>query len=62
MDEVSYGAEHKFLTCVVDHQAGSIVWATEGRNAACLQTFFAGLTDEQKAVDQGGLDRHVRRL
>ena len=49
VDEVSYGAEHKFLTCVVDHQAGSIVWATEGRNAACLQTFFAGLTDEQKA-------------
>ena len=25
------------------------MWATEGRNAACLQTFFAGLTDEQKA-------------
>jgi transposase len=49
VDEVSYGAEHKFLTCVADHQAGSIVWATEGRNAASLQTFFAGLTDEQKA-------------
>jgi transposase len=49
VDEVSYGAEHKFLTCVVDHQAGSIVWATEGRNAASLQAFFAGLTDEQKA-------------
>ena len=49
VDEVSYGAEHKFLTCVADHQAGSIVWATEGRNAASLQAFFAGLTDEQKA-------------
>ena len=48
VDEVSYGAEHKFLTCVADHQAGSIVWATEGRNAASLQAFFAGLTDEQK--------------
>ena len=47
-DEVNYGAEHKFLTCVVDHDAGSIVWATEGRNAASLQAFFAGLTDEQK--------------
>ena len=48
-DEVSYGAEHKFLTCVVDHDAGSIVWAAEGRNAASLQAFFSGLTDEQKA-------------
>ncbi len=47
-DEVSYGAEHKFLTCVVDHDAGSIVWATAGRNAASLQAFFAGLGDEQK--------------
>jgi transposase len=49
VDEVSYGAEHKFLTCVADHQSGSIVWATEGRNADSLQAFFAGLTDEQKA-------------
>ena len=49
VDEVSYGAEHKFLTCVADHQAGSIVWATEGRNADSLQAFFAGLTDVQKA-------------
>jgi transposase len=49
VDEVSYGADHKFLTCVADHEAGSIVWATEGRNAASLQAFFDGLSDEQKA-------------
>ena len=49
VDEVSYGADHKFLTCVADHQRGSIVWATEGRNAASLQAFFDGLTAEQKA-------------
>ncbi len=49
VDEVSYGADHKFLTCVADHEKGSIVWATEGRNAASLQAFFDGLTDEQKA-------------
>jgi transposase len=48
-DEVSYGADHKFLTCVANHQTGGIVWATEGRNAASLQAFFDGLTDEQKA-------------
>jgi transposase len=47
-DEVNYGADHKFLTCVADHESGGIVWATEGRNARSLQAFFDGLTDEQK--------------
>jgi transposase len=49
VDEVSYGADHKFLTCVADHQTGGIVWAAPGRNAASLQAFFDGLSDEQKA-------------
>ena len=49
VDEVSYGADHKFLTRVANHDSGGIVWATEGRNAASLQAFFDGLTDEQKA-------------
>ena len=49
VDEVGYGADHKFLTCVADHERGRIVWAAEGRNAASLQAFFDGLTDEQKA-------------
>ena len=49
VDEVSYGADHKFLTCVADHATGGIVWAAEGRNAASLKAFFGGLTDAQKA-------------
>jgi transposase len=49
VDEVSYGADHKFLTCVANHETGGIVWATAGRNAASLTAFFDGLTDEQKA-------------
>ena len=48
-DEVNYGADHKFLTCVANHESGGIVWATEGRNSASLQAFFDGLSDEQKA-------------
>jgi transposase len=54
VDEVSYGADHKFLTCVADHETGGIVWATEGRNAASLQAFFDGLSDEQKASIRAG--------
>jgi transposase len=48
VDEVSYGADHKFLTCVADHLKGRIVWAAPGRNAKTLQGFFDSLTAEQK--------------
>jgi transposase len=48
-DEVSYGADRRFLTCVADHGTGGVVWAAPGRNAATLQGFFDQLTDEQKA-------------
>jgi transposase len=49
MDEVSYGADRRFLTCVADHRTGGVVWAAPGRNATTLQGFFAQLTNEQKA-------------
>ena len=51
VDEVSYGADHKFLTCVADHQtAAAIVWAAAGpQRRRRLQAFFDELTDEQKA-------------
>ena len=52
VDEISYAADHRFLTCVADHATGGIVWATEGRNAASLHAFFDGLTSEQKTSIQ----------
>lgn len=39
VDEISHGADHRFLTCVADHATGAIVWAAPGRNAAALQAF-----------------------
>ena len=48
VDEVSYASEHRFLTCVADHQTGGVVWAAPGRNAQTLQGFFDELSDEQK--------------
>jgi transposase len=48
VDEISYGADHRFLTCVADHERGAVVWAAPGRNAATLQGFFDELSDEQK--------------
>jgi transposase len=52
VDEVSYASEHRFLTCVANHETGGVVWAAPGRNAATLQAFFEELTDEQKASIQ----------
>lgn len=49
VDEISYGADHRFLTCVADHQKGGIVWAAPGRNAASLQGFFDQLCEAQKS-------------
>jgi transposase len=49
VDEISYQADHRFLTCVADHQTGGVVWAAPGRNAQTLQGFFDQLTTQQKA-------------
>jgi transposase len=41
VDEVSYRKGHRFLTVVADHdQAGRVVWAAEGKNAATLEAFY----------------------
>ncbi len=49
VDEISYGADHRFLTCVADHEGGGVVWAAPGRNAATLQGFFDRLTERQRS-------------
>jgi len=40
VDEISYRRHHRYLTTVVDHKTGAIVWCAPGRNAATLQGFF----------------------
>ncbi len=41
VDEVSYRKGHRYLTVVADHdQAGRVVWAGEGKNAATLGGFY----------------------
>ena len=39
-DEISYRRGQRYLTSVVDHQTGAIVWCSPGRNAQTLQAFF----------------------
>jgi len=40
IDEISYKRGHRYLTVVVDHDSGRLVWAAAGRNEATLKRFF----------------------
>jgi transposase len=40
IDEVSYKRGHRYLTVVVDHDSGRLVWAAVGRDEKTLRTFF----------------------
>jgi transposase len=43
IDEVSWRKQHSYLTLVVDHRRGCVVWGTAGAGAAAADRFFAEL-------------------
>lgn len=43
IDESSYKKRHRYLTVVVDHGSGRLVWAAPGRDKATLRGFFDAL-------------------
>ena len=47
VDELSYRRHHEYVTVVVDHVQGRIVWARRGKNAATLKAFFDELGAER---------------
>ena len=47
IDEISYKRHHHYLTVVVDHDSGRLVWAAPGRNDATLIRFFELLGEER---------------
>ncbi len=49
VDELSYRRHHQYVTVVVDHERGAIVWAREGKDAATLRAFFEELGKERCA-------------
>ncbi|MGC8488948.1 MAG: ISL3 family transposase [Clostridia bacterium] len=49
IDEVSYKRGHRYLTIVVDHDSGYLVWAAPGRDRKTLQRFFDLLGTERCA-------------
>jgi transposase len=49
VDELSYRRHHQYVTVVVDHERGAVVWAREGKDAATLTAFFQELGKERCA-------------
>jgi transposase len=66
VDEISYRRHHRYLTSVVDHRAGAIVWCTPGRNAETLQAFFDLLGERRRTIKavsidmSGGYEKAIR--
>ncbi|MFV0432761.1 MAG: ISL3 family transposase, partial [Leucobacter sp.] len=49
IDEISYRKGQKYLTVIVDHDTGRLVWASPGRDRATVRRFF----DELEASGAG---------
>ena len=50
IDEISYKKGHKYLTVVVDHGSGRLVWAAPGRDTATLTAFADALGEDRCAL------------
>jgi len=66
VDEISYRRGQRYLTSVVDHHTGAIVWCSPGRNAATLQAFFTELGEHRHSIRavsidmSGGYEKAIR--
>ena len=49
VDEISFKRGHRYLTVVVDHDRGDVVWAAEGKQAATLDAFYTALGPDRCA-------------
>jgi transposase len=49
IDEISYKKGQRYLTVVVDHDSGRLVWAAPGANEATLERFFDALGEQRCA-------------
>lgn len=50
IDEISYKRGHRYITIVVDHDSGRLVWAAPGRDRRTLAAFFEALGAERCAA------------
>ncbi|MEO8969003.1 MAG: ISL3 family transposase [Solirubrobacteraceae bacterium] len=55
-DEISYRKGQRYLTSVVDHKSGAIVWSAAGRNAQTLRGFFTLLGPRKESIRAVSID------
>lgn len=48
IDETSYRKGHKYMTVVVNHDTGKVIWLGKGHGKSVLTEFFTGLTPAQR--------------
>lgn len=57
IDEIAVRKGRKYMTVILDHLTGRVVWMGQGRSKETLDAFFDRMTDEQKqAVEAVALD------
>jgi transposase len=66
IDEIAVRKGHHYMTVVLDHESGRVVWMGEGRSKETLDAFFANMTEEQKqgveAVAMDMWDPYINRV
>jgi len=50
IDEIAHRRGHRYLTVVVDHDTGRLVWAAAGRNSETVRSFFDALGPRRSAL------------
>jgi transposase len=50
IDEIAHRKGHRYLTVVVDHDTGRLVWAAAGRDTATVHAFFDALGEARSAA------------
>jgi transposase len=50
VDEISWRKHHKYLTLVVDHDRGKVIWGAEGKDTKTLDGFFDELGAERAGL------------
>jgi transposase len=48
IDETSYKKGHKYMTVIVNHDTGALIWAAEKHGKKVLETFFKALSEDQR--------------
>ncbi len=49
IDEIAHRKGHRYISVIVDHDTGRLIWAARGKDAATLERFFDQLGDERCA-------------